>query len=258
MGFGAITGYVDVAQLVLYAFWAFFFGLIYYLVRENHREGYPMDSGRNDSSLITGWPVPPQKIYRLNNGHEVIVPRPATPRPDLKAVRTWVGTGAPLTPTGNPMLDGVGPGAWCHREDEPDCTMDGAPVIEPLRATPEYSVSPKNIDPRGLTVYGADGEPGGTVTDVWLDRIEMIVRYFEVAVPVPGGVHNVLLPVQYTRVRRGRNPRITVEAILGSQFAQAPALKHPDYVTKLEEEKLMAYFGAGTLYATPERTETWL
>ena len=33
MGTGAITQYVDVAQIVLYMFWAFFAGLIYYLVR---------------------------------------------------------------------------------------------------------------------------------------------------------------------------------------------------------------------------------
>ena len=44
MGTGAITQYVDVAQLVLYAFWIFFAGLVYYLVRENHREGYPMET----------------------------------------------------------------------------------------------------------------------------------------------------------------------------------------------------------------------
>jgi len=42
MGTGAITQYVDVAQLVLYLFWAFFFGLIVYLQKESHREGYPM------------------------------------------------------------------------------------------------------------------------------------------------------------------------------------------------------------------------
>ena len=58
---GAITQYVDVAQLVLYAFWAFFFGLIYYLQRESHREGYPMDS---DRGLIQGFPgAPPPKTY---------------------------------------------------------------------------------------------------------------------------------------------------------------------------------------------------
>ena len=56
MGTGAITQYVDVAQIVLYMFWIFFAGLIYYLVRENHREGYPLDSERG---VIEGWPPTP-------------------------------------------------------------------------------------------------------------------------------------------------------------------------------------------------------
>ena len=32
---GAITQYIDVAQVVLYVFWVFFFGLIFYLRRED-------------------------------------------------------------------------------------------------------------------------------------------------------------------------------------------------------------------------------
>ena len=35
---GAITSHIDVAQVVLYAFWAFFAGLVYYLQRESRRE----------------------------------------------------------------------------------------------------------------------------------------------------------------------------------------------------------------------------
>ena len=44
----AITGYIDVAQVVLYMFWVFFAGLVYYLHRENKREGYPLDSDRTE------------------------------------------------------------------------------------------------------------------------------------------------------------------------------------------------------------------
>lgn len=33
MGTGAITAYIDVAQIVLYIFWIFFFGLVVYLVQ---------------------------------------------------------------------------------------------------------------------------------------------------------------------------------------------------------------------------------
>jgi photosynthetic reaction center H subunit len=48
---------------------------------------------------------------------------------------------------------------------------------------------------------------------------------------------------------------IQVDAILGSQFADAPGVAKADQVTKLEEDKIVAYYGAGTLYATPQRQE---
>ena len=65
----ALTAHLDVAQLVLYAFWIFFAGLIYDLVRENHREGYPMETV-NGRGTITGWPVPKPKTYLLQHGAE--------------------------------------------------------------------------------------------------------------------------------------------------------------------------------------------
>ena len=45
---------------------------------------------------------------------------------------------------------------------------------------------------------------------------------------------------------------------MASQFADVPALRNPDEVTLLEEEKVTAYYGAGTLYATPARAEPLL
>ena len=39
-----IVGNLDVAQVVLYAFWIFFAGLIWYLQAESRREGYPLES----------------------------------------------------------------------------------------------------------------------------------------------------------------------------------------------------------------------
>ena len=36
--------YIDGAQIALYAFWIFFFGLVIYLRREDRREGYPLKS----------------------------------------------------------------------------------------------------------------------------------------------------------------------------------------------------------------------
>jgi photosynthetic reaction center H subunit len=250
MGTGAITQYVDVAQLVLYAFWFFFFGLIYYLVREGHREGYPMEteSGRG---TITGWPMPKPKTYILHDGSEFSVPNDKVSMQKLAAEPTHAWTGAPLQPTNaNPMLDGIGPGAWADRADVPDMTGHHQPRMRPLRVTPEFDVSSKNRDPRGVPVIGADGEVGGTVSDLWIDTGEASFRYLEVA--LSDGSRRVMLPINFARIKRDV---VEVKAILGHQFAQVPPLKSDDQITMLEEEKVMAYYGAGLLYAEPSRTD---
>jgi photosynthetic reaction center H subunit len=250
MGTGAITQYVDVAQLVLYAFWIFFAGLVYYLVRENHREGYPMEteSGRG---AITGWPIPEPKTFKLAHGGEAVVPN-LTPSPQtLKAAPAHAWAGAPLVPTGdNPMLDGVGPGARADRPEVPDMDFEGQVKIVPLRLAADFEPSAKDTDPRGLPVLGGDGETGGTVVDLWVDKAESLFRYLEVE--TAGGARRVLLPINFARIKRDH---VFVRAILGEQFAAVPGTRSADQVTMLEEEKVMAYFGAGLLYAEPSRTD---
>ena len=180
---GAITQYVDVAQLVLYAFWAFFAGLIYYLLRENHREGYPMAPGRENGPKTDGWPaVPKPKVYKLANGHEVLSPDLERADGDYNGQPAHGWIGAPLEPVGNPLLAGVGPGAWAKRADVPDMTFEGEVKIVPLRLADGHGVAIQDTDPRGLPVIGADGEQAGTVQDLWIDKSEMMFRYLEVEV----------------------------------------------------------------------------
>ena len=256
MGTGAITGYVDVAQLALYAFWAFFAGLIYYLQRESKREGFPLESDVPDGRVISstgfvGMPAP--KTYLSLHGHEpVSVPNDKVSPQVLKAQPQHRWIGAPLVPTGNPMLDGVGPGAWADRADVPDLTIEGEAKIVPLRAAKGFGIAGRDADPRGLPVVGDDGKVGGTVREIWVDRSEMIVRYLEIDVPKAAKGPHVLLPLNFARVGRDK---ITVKSILGHQFADVPRLKNPDQITLLEEEKVMAYYGGGTLYAEPSRQE---
>jgi photosynthetic reaction center H subunit len=80
--------------------------------------------------------------------------------------------------------------------------------------------------------------------------MEMMFRYLEVELSGTG--HHVLLPVTFARIKRDG---IRVHAILAHQFANVPTTRSPEQITLLEEEKITAYFGAGTLYATPERQE---
>jgi photosynthetic reaction center H subunit len=61
-----------------------------------------------------------------------------------------------------------------------------------------------------------------------------------------------LLPIPFARIRRNQ---VEVHAIYGMHFAHVPATRSPDQVTKLEEEKISAYYGGGTLYADPARSE---
>ena len=255
MGTGAITQYVDVAQLVLYLFWIFFAGLIYYLVRENHREGYPMETDNPRRPVIGGWPTPQPKTYRLASGREVSVP---DGKPDPHTYSAEPGhayAGAPLVPVGDPMFAAVGPGAYARRADEPDLDPEGHVKIVPLRSAPEYNVSARDHDPRGLPGVGADGEIGGTVHDLWFDRCEMLFRYIEVETPSPNGPRLVLLPMTFARIGRDQ---VKVHSVLGHQLATAPAPRQPDRITLLEEEKVCAYYGAGTLYAEPSRQEPLL
>jgi len=253
MSTGAITQYVDVAQLVLYGFWIFFAGLVYYLHRENKREGYPLESERSGHVRVQGFPaIPTPKTFKLQHGGTFSAPNDKRSMQRLAAEPVSRALGSPLEPTGNPMLDGVGPGSYADRADVADVTYEGAIKIVPLRVAPGFGTAAKDVDPRGLKVIGADGKVGGTVTDAWVDRSEMLFRYLEVAVPVTGGTRNVLLPINFARITRRQ---VGVTSIMGHHFAEVPTTKHPDQVTLLEEEKIMAYYGGGTLYAHPSRRE---
>jgi photosynthetic reaction center H subunit len=247
---GAITQYVDVAQLVLYAFWVFFFGLIYYLLRENHREGYPMNPDREHGPKMEGWPaIPSPKAYKLEDGRVVYSPDLNRPDGHFSAQPSNRFFGAPLDPVGNPLTAGLGPGAWAMREDVAETDPHGALKIVPLRASPKHGVSPNDTNPIGVPVIGADGKRAGTVKDLWVDRMEIYFRYIEVELP-SGRVS--LLPINFARIHK---THIEVNSILSTQFEGVPSLKSADSITRLEEEKICAYYGAGTLFATPERAE---
>jgi len=253
MGTGAITQYVDVAQLALYAFWVFFAILIYYLTIESKREGFPLEydqAGKvRRAEGIAAMPKP--KTFKTQFGGDVTVPRDE-PLERLAARSANGMNGAPIEPTGNPMLDGIGPGAYANRADVPDHMPEGGPRIVPMRLLSDFSVARQDIDPRGLNVVGADGVRGGTIKEIWVDRLEMMIRYLELETTPEAGTRRVLLPMNFARV--GRN-QVSVKAVLGKHFAKVPATKSMEQITLLEEEKIMAYFGAGTLYATPERSE---
>lgn len=256
MGTGSITAYIDVAQIALYAFWLFFAGLIYYLHREDKREGYPLESERSTHVTVQGFPaIPSPKTFLLRDGRVVTAPNPRPSPQTLGGAPVHAHLGSPIEPIGDPMLAAVGPGSYADRSDVPDMTLDNLPRIVPLRGDPSYAVSAHDPDPRGLPVVGADGEVAGHVVDVWVDRAEVIFRYMEVEVPAAAGTRRVLLPINFSKIG---HQSVKVRSILARQFAAVPGTRDPDTVTLLEEDRIMAYYGGGTLYALPSRQEPLL
>ena len=93
---GSLVGNIDVAQVVLYAFWIFFAGLIWYLRQEDRREGYPLEedvSGRYNKSPWLF--VPPKKTFVLPHGQGIKLRLQSGPqRAPLRPFRVDTGRGA--------------------------------------------------------------------------------------------------------------------------------------------------------------------
>lgn len=270
---GAITGHIDVAQVVLYAFWIFFAGLLIYLQRESRREGYPLVSEVDGKPLDHGVWLPEKKEFLLSDGTTVTVPQPEKDLREPPLVDPTGTPGFPFRPTGDPLTSGIGAGAYTPRANRPDMLFNGEPRILPLRVAEDFYLEPADPDPRGMAIIGADWEQAGTVTDVWVDRAEYIARYFEVELPMtsmkvatpaaegedarPLQALRVLVPVNFTQIN-SLSGRITVNALLAPQFASVPTTADPDRVTLDEEERISAFYGGGYSYATPMRQETLL
>lgn len=247
-------GHFDIAQLALYLFWAFFIGLVIWLQRENMREGFPLISevtGKEIKGALFGIPSP--KTFLLPHGQGT---RQA---PDYKAdtraiAAVPVGSmpGLPLEPTGDPMADGVGPAAWAERADVPDMMHHGDPKIVPMRVAKGFAIAAGEPAIIGYQVLGGDGKPAGKVADVWIDKAESLIRYLELDVP---GAGMRLMPFTCAVVRSSTET-VAVHSIYAGQFAGVPQTKSPVQITLLEEEKIMAYFAGGKLFADTARRET--
>ena len=249
----AFTAYVDLAQVTLYAFWLFFAALVFYLHRENKREGYPLETERPRSARVAvrGFPeVPPIKVFRSHDGQVFTQPEYAHDRADAPVRPAGEYPGSPFAPIGDPMLGGVGPASYAARADVVERGMTGQPILMPLRRAIAHSVAPDGPNPIGMTVLGRDGERAGTVIDIWIDEAESIIRYLEVELSPAVGAGTRLLPMAMARVRGSRR-LIKVASIIAGQFNNVPVTRGVDEVTKLEEDRIVAYYAGGYLYSQP-------
>jgi photosynthetic reaction center H subunit len=251
---GAITHHIDVAQITLYTFWLFFAGLIWYLRTEDRREGFPLQSDVAPYKRLNKFfGIPKPKTFLLANGQTRTAPRDETSAPVTTALPIGGWPGAPLSPIGNPMLAGVGPASYAARADVPDHMFgSSAAKIVPLRDAPEFHLDREDPEPRGMKVVGGDGKVAGTISDVWIDKSEVLIRYLEVELSLPTGLRHVLAPMPMAVIDRASRT-VTIKSILAAQFADVPVTKASGVVTLLEEDMISAYYGGGQLYATESR-----
>ncbi|WP_300038307.1 photosynthetic reaction center subunit H [uncultured Roseobacter sp.] len=245
---GTFFGEVDLASVTLWLFYIFFAALIIWIQRENMREGYPLEDDEGNPSSNTGmWPLPADKTFKLPHGRgDVTVPSGQTPeRSDIALKRTGPGNGYPLEPTGDPMLDGVGPASWAPRRDAPELDGHGHPKIVPMSGAEGFRVA-AGRDPRGLPVIAGDGEIVGKITDMWIDEPEQMVRYLEMELDSKWGSGTRLMPLTFARIW---SDRVSVHALHGKHFATIPTIASPRQVTCLEEDKISGYYGGGKLFA---------
>lgn len=244
-------GNFDLASAAIWLFWLFFAGLVIYLQTENMREGYPLRDDNDDVPANESlWPTPKEKTFHLRDGRgELTVPsieyEDSKMRHDLALAPSSPSTGSPWIPTGDPMVDGVGPAAWAPRADHPELDAHGHVKIRPMATLPDFHVS-AGLDPRGKPVVGGDGEVIGRITDMWIDIPEQMVRFLTVDLNPEGTGKTRLIPMNLAKIKGNR---VVVRSLHAKHWDAVPTIKTADQVTLLEEEKIMAYFAGGTLYA---------
>lgn len=253
-------GNFDLASAAIWLFYLFFAGLVYYLQTENMREGYELEDDDGNIAPNQGsFPLPKTKTFELPHGRgSVTVPSAENEdehrRSDLALARTSKAAGSPFVPTGDPMLDGVGPASWAPRRDLPELDGHGHVKIRPMSELPDFKHT-AGRDPRGKVVISGDGQVVGCVTDMWVDVPEAMVRFLTLDLNPEGTGQTRLIPMNMCRIK---SDRVVVRSLYEHNFAGIPTIKSASEVTLLEEEKIMAYYAGGTLYASEARLEPQL
>ena len=250
----SFTQQIDIPEVLFILFLLFFLGLVFHLRMEDKREGYPLESDHTDRTggrvEVVGFPpMPKPKVFLRKFGQPVLAPGPRRERDLTGLVVPLHGfPGSPVVPTGDPLVDGVGPASYALKEEVPDLTWHGEPNIVPLRKMPEHAIEGTETSPIGMEVVTRDGVKVGTIADLWINVAELFGRYFEVqALPAFGG-DRIILPVAFADLRP-RDKMAVIGMLTAPQFARVPRLAAPDTINFREEDRINAYYAGGHLYS---------
>ena len=250
---GAI-GHLDVAQIMLYAFFLFFAGL--HLVPAPGRPARRLSAGiRRTAPSSPRLPVHSlaQDLSPRRRLDRESAEFPGRQRP-INAVKVEPWPGAPHRADRRPVAGRRRPGSWNVRPDFAYKTFDGHDVVAPMRVATNYAVADGGGNPIGFSVIGADGKVAGTIKDIWVDRAESMVSYYEIGLT---GGKSVLAPVHFCDVNfRARTVKIT--ALTAEPVRRGAATEEPRRVTMQEEEKVAAVLRRRHALFDPARAEPLL
>lgn len=248
---GNVVGNLDVAILAVIAFVLFFLGLVYHLRQEDKREGYPMEItvGTGKVRHSEGFPPMPKPklFYRPHDRGVVSAPRERE-APVFPDGAKYQAEGYPMTAE-DPLGQALGTAAHPDRHDLADLNVLGEPKIVPLSEWDEYHVADGDVDPRGWPIVSNDGVEVGFIKDLWFNRAEFFLRYFEFE--IPGEERTRMAPLFFCKVKTKAK---VVEAFTlnADDLRRTPITGTVEYITMLEEDRVNAFFAGGRLYSKPK------
>ena len=97
-----------------------------------------------------------------------------------------------------------------------------------------------------MPVVSKDDQVVAHVTEMWIDEAEQEVRYLELALEAEHGSGTRLVPMTLSKLQ----PRwVMVKSLHSSRFDGVPQVRTEGVITKLEEEKISAWFAGGAMYS---------
>jgi|GEM_PF-1098891 len=148
-----------------------------------------------------------------------------------------------------PVLAELGHAFPRHYGDHVGTPFDpgtGATVV-PLKDAKDFRLAKGAPNLRGWTVYAADNEKVGTVTQMLVDPLAMKVKYLDVDVDDDlfglSDDRHVLVPLEYAELRE-RSQDVWVQGLAGRDLVTLPAYLGGPVDPLLEDASMQAFSGA--------------
>jgi photosynthetic reaction center H subunit len=120
------------------------------------------------------------------------------------------------------------------------------PTVVPLKDAKDFRLAKGAPNLRGWTVYAADNEKVGTVTQMLVDPVAMKVKYLDVDVDDDlfglSDDRHVLVPLEYAELRE-RSQDVWVQGLAGRELVTLPAYLGGPVDPLLEDASIQAFSG---------------